>query len=142
MSPVESETHNMLLLQIAAESEVTTIARLGTVVIQFARHELLFNAADQEHVELLFDESDPGSDPGCDVLDSQPTRRRSGCQLDGLRDKLLRHPATWPNTRFEVLLTTSEDEISASMSTERLMPQVSMESRKTTDVVQLDHSYG
>ncbi|KAI3117806.1 hypothetical protein CBS147326_9964 [Penicillium roqueforti] len=43
MSPVKSETINLMLLQLAANSpESLSVARLGLVVLQFVRHELLF----------------------------------------------------------------------------------------------------
>ncbi|KAF9883433.1 hypothetical protein FE257_003476 [Aspergillus nanangensis] len=41
--PIKSETINLLLLQIAAKAhEITIVASLGVVVLQFVRHELLY----------------------------------------------------------------------------------------------------
>ncbi|KAI3199016.1 hypothetical protein CBS147311_6100 [Penicillium roqueforti] len=43
MSPVKSETINLMLLQLAAKAhEIMIVASLGLVVLQFVRHELLF----------------------------------------------------------------------------------------------------
>ncbi|KAL4923594.1 uncharacterized protein BDV17DRAFT_234775 [Aspergillus undulatus] len=43
MSPVKSETINLMLFQIAAKAhEITIVASLGVIVLQYIRHELLF----------------------------------------------------------------------------------------------------
>ncbi|KAI9367166.1 hypothetical protein BJX61DRAFT_547756 [Aspergillus egyptiacus] len=45
MSPVRSETINLMLFQLAAKAhEVTIVASLGVIVLQCVRHELLFGA--------------------------------------------------------------------------------------------------
>jgi hypothetical protein len=43
MSPIRSETINLMLLQLAAKAhEIMIVASLGLIVLQFVRHELLF----------------------------------------------------------------------------------------------------
>ncbi|KAL4886181.1 hypothetical protein BJY04DRAFT_229322 [Aspergillus karnatakaensis] len=43
MSPVRSETINLMLFQLAAKAhEITIVASLGVMVLQYVRHELLF----------------------------------------------------------------------------------------------------
>lgn len=43
MSPVKSETINLMLLQLAAKAhEIMIVASLGLIVLQFVRQELLF----------------------------------------------------------------------------------------------------
>ncbi|KAL4733966.1 hypothetical protein BDV11DRAFT_209790 [Aspergillus similis] len=43
MSPLKSETINLMLFQLAAKAhEITIVASLGVIVLQYVRHELLF----------------------------------------------------------------------------------------------------
>lgn len=93
--------------------------------------------SDQEHVELLFDGSDSDVDLHALVAQRNP---RSEWHGDGFCDRLLRHPATWPNRRFGVFLT--DEDGGPTTSTERLMPQASMENQEMRGLVQLDRSYG